>query len=361
MPELQEIILWLLAVFMVIGAVDKVLGNRYGYGEAFERGFASIGPIAVVMIGMISLAPVLAEILRPAVVPIFRFLGADPAMFATSVLALDMGGYALAGELAETEESAKFAGILLGTMLGPALTFTIPVALTIINKEDQQAMAKGMLAGIATIPIGLLIGGAAAGFSLQHMLADLVPIILFSLLIVIGLWRKPTIMVSGFQRFGKAVVAFTTLATAIVIIEALTGWALIPGMNPSEEGLLVVGSIAFILAGAFPLVQFVKYHWNGQSLRLGERFHMNEPALSGWVSSFAHVIPMFALVEEMKEEGKVMNFAFTVSGAFILGGHLAFTAAVDKNMIVPMLLGKFSGGISAMAVAYWMIKKEKTP
>ncbi|MFB4165575.1 ethanolamine utilization protein EutH [Alteribacillus sp. JSM 102045] len=92
MPDLQEIILWLLAVFMIIGAVDKALGNQYGYGEAFKRGFASIGPIAVVIIGMISLAPAIAEILRPAVVPVYRFLGSDPAMFATSLLALDMGG-----------------------------------------------------------------------------------------------------------------------------------------------------------------------------------------------------------------------------------------------------------------------------
>lgn len=357
MPELQDFILWLLAIFMAIGAIDKALGNRYGYGEAFERGFASIGPIAIVMIGMISFAPVLAEVLRPWVVPIYRFLGADPAMFATSLLALDMGGYALAGELAETKESAQFAGILLGTMLGPTLTFTIPVAVTMIHNEDRPAMAKGMLAGITTIPLGLLAGGIAAGFSFVNMLADLMPICLFSFLIVFGLWKRPSSMVRGFQRFGKIVVTVTTLATAVVVIEALTDWAVIPGMNPSEEGVLVVGYIGFILAGAFPMVHFVKKHWRGPSARFGERFFMDETALSGWVSSFAHVIPMFALSADMKEEGKVMNFAFAVSGAFILGGHLAFTAAVEREMIVPMLIGKSTGGISAMVVAFWMIKK----
>ncbi|MFZ4453800.1 ethanolamine utilization protein EutH [Salibacterium aidingense] len=355
MFELQDAILLVLAIFMMVGAVDKALGNRYGYGEAFERGFSAIGPIAVVMIGMISLAPVLADILRPVVVPLYQWMGADPAMFATTLLALDMGGYALAGELAETEESARFAGILLGTMLGPTLTFTIPIALTILKKEDHAVFAKGMLAGISTIPAGMLAGGLAAGFSMAQMLGNLIPILLCSGLVLLGLWWKPTVMVRGFQRFGRLVVAFTTLATAVVVFESLTGWTVLPGMASSDKGLLTVGAIAFSLAGAFPLVHFIQKHGRGR----GGRFFMNETAWSGWFASLAHTIPMFALSDEMEEEGKLMNFAFAVSGAFILGGHLGFTAAVDRPMIVPMLIGKAVGGFSAMAAAFWMIRKAK--
>ncbi|RSL29087.1 ethanolamine utilization protein EutH [Salibacterium salarium] len=356
MFELQDAILVVLAVFMLIGAFDKVLGNRYGYGEAFERGFSTIGPIAIVMIGMISLAPVLADVLRPLVVPAYQWLGADPAMFATTLLALDMGGYALAGELAETEESARFAGILLGTMLGPTLTFTIPIALSILRKEDHPIFAKGILIGIATIPLGLLAGGMVAGFSIVQMAANIVPILLFSSLIILGLWWKTKRMVQGFQQFGKGVAGFTTIATAVVVFEVLTGWTVVPGMAPSEEGIVTVGLVAFTLAGAFPLVHFVQKHWRKSSI--GERFFMNDTAISGWLASLAHVIPMFAL-NEMKEEGKLMNYAFAVSGAFILGGHLAFTAAVDRDMIVPMLVGKFTGGITAMFAAFWVIKKSR--
>ena len=44
------------------------------------------------MVGVVSLAPVLAKVLQPVVVPVYEFLRADPSMFATTLLANDMGG-----------------------------------------------------------------------------------------------------------------------------------------------------------------------------------------------------------------------------------------------------------------------------
>ena len=81
------------------------------------------------MIGIICLAPVLAGLLRPVVVPLYSFLGADPAMFAGTILANDMGGAPLAKELALTPEAGQFGGLIVGSMLGPTVVFTIPVAL----------------------------------------------------------------------------------------------------------------------------------------------------------------------------------------------------------------------------------------
>ena len=53
-----------------------------------------MGALAMSMIGIICLAPVLADVLRPVVVPVYQFLGADPAMFVGTILANDMGGRA---------------------------------------------------------------------------------------------------------------------------------------------------------------------------------------------------------------------------------------------------------------------------
>lgn len=46
-------------------------------------------------------------------------LGADPSMFATTLLACDMGGYPLAIQLAQTPEAGNFAGLILGSTVGP--------------------------------------------------------------------------------------------------------------------------------------------------------------------------------------------------------------------------------------------------
>ena len=78
--SINEIIVYLMVVFMALGAVDRILGNRFGLGEKFEEGIMAMGSLALAMIGIICLAPVLANLLRPVVVPLYQALGADPAM-----------------------------------------------------------------------------------------------------------------------------------------------------------------------------------------------------------------------------------------------------------------------------------------
>ena len=70
---------------------------------------------------------------------LYELLGADPAMFATTLLANDMGGFALAQQLANDPQAGLFAGAILGAMMGPTLVFTIPVALGIIQKTTNNS------------------------------------------------------------------------------------------------------------------------------------------------------------------------------------------------------------------------------
>ena len=115
---------------------------------------------AASMAGVVAAAPVLAIILKPIIVPIYSLFGADASMFATTLLACDMGGYPLAIQLAgDNAAVGNFAGLILGTMMGPTLVFTIPVALSIIKKEDRPYLGAGIFAGMITIPIGCIVGG----------------------------------------------------------------------------------------------------------------------------------------------------------------------------------------------------------
>lgn len=56
---MNEIVLYIIFVFAVLGCIDRVLGNKFGIGEKFEEGFKSIGNMAMSIIGMYSLAPVI--------------------------------------------------------------------------------------------------------------------------------------------------------------------------------------------------------------------------------------------------------------------------------------------------------------
>ena len=164
----HEIVIGIMGLFAALGALDRIAGNRLGLGKEFEEGILAMGSLAMAMLGIICLAPVLAALLKPVIVPVYGFLGADPAMFAGTILACDMGGGALASQLTQDAAAAGLGGVITGSMLGATVVFTIPVAMGILDKQDRPAMAKGILCGIVTIPVGILAGGLTAGFPVSR-------------------------------------------------------------------------------------------------------------------------------------------------------------------------------------------------
>ena len=355
-----EIVIEVMAGFAVLGAVDRIFGNRFGIGEKFEEGILAMGSLALAMIGIISLAPVLSSVLKPVVVPVYSFLGADPAMFAGTILACDMGGGALAAEMSADPEAALLGGVITGSMLGATIVFTIPVALGILEPEDRPALAKGILCGIVTIPIGILAGGLVAGFSISMVAKNLIPIILIAALIALGLWKAERFLIKGFTIFGKAVTILITLALAASIFENLTGFAIIPGMAPITEGFDTVGAIAIVLAGAFPLVFVVTKLLDKPLRKAGRLLGINDTAAAGLIASLANSIATFGMLKDMDSRGKIVNVAFAVSAAFVFGDHLGFAAGFAPEMLPAMIAGKLAGGISAVAVAILLTRQKKS-
>lgn len=349
--NINEIIIYIMMGFMILGAIDRILGNRFGLAEEFENGFNALGPLALAMVGVICLAPVLANILRPVVVPVYQFLGADPAMFATTLLANDMGGYPLAKQLAIDPEAGLYAGIILGAMMGPTIVFSIPVALGMIQPDDRKYLALGMLAGFITIPLGCIAGGLVAGWSISLVIGNLLPVVIVALLIAFGLWRFPDAMTKGFQIFGKGVVIMITIGLAAIVLETLTGIVVIPGMAPVWDAITIIGSIGIVLLGAFPMVKVITKVFSKPLTALGKKLGMGDVAAAGMIATLANNIPMFAMMKDMDNRGKVLNAAFAVSAAFTFGDHLGFTAGVEPDLIFAMIVGKLVAGITAVGVA----------
>ena len=85
---------------------------------------------------------------------------------------------------------------------------------------------------------------------------------------------------------------------------------------------------------------------------------MNDIAAAGLVATLANNIPMFQMMGDMDRRGKIINVAFAVSAAFVFGDHLGFTAGFDAAMIFPMIVGKLVGGVTAVAAAMLLTRKE---
>ena len=354
----DQILIAVMAVFAVLGAADRILGNHLGLGTEFENGILAMGSLALAMVGIVSLAPVLANWLRPVVVPLYRFLGADPAMFAGTILACDMGGGSLAQEMTEDPRAALLGGVITGSMLGATVVFTIPVAMGILRQEDRPAMAKGILCGVVTIPVGVLVGGLAAGYPAMMVLRNLTPILVIGALIALGLWRAEEAMIRGFAVFGKIVVAVITAGLAAAIVEELTGFVLIPGMAPISEGLQTVGAIAIVLAGAFPLVYTVTELLKKPLMAVGKLLGINDAAAAGLVACLANSIAAFEMVKDMNSRGKVVCIAFSVSAAFVFGDHLGYAAGFAPEILPAMIAGKLAGGVAAVAAALLLTRRE---
>lgn len=354
--SINEIIIWAITIIMVLGAIDRSLGNRTGLGQQFEEGILAMGALALSMAGIIVLAPKLSDWLSPVVVPLYKMLGADPAMFAGTLLANDMGGFFLAQQMTTDPQIVLFSGGILGAMLGATIVFSIPVGLGIINKEDTKYLAQGMLCGIVTIPIGALVAGIVMGMPVVKVFMNLIPIIIVAVLIAVGLLKIPEGMIKGFNVFGKIIVAVAAIGLAIGGLDLLLGIKIFDNQDTLAVGFQTVGGIAITLAGAYGLVFLITKIFKNPLMKLGHLLGMNDVAAAGLIASLANNIAMFQTVKGMDKRGKVINMAFAVSASFTFGDHLGFTAGVAPQLITPMIVGKLAGGISAIILAIFLSK-----
>ena len=55
--SINEIIIYIMVLFMALGAVDRILGSRFGLGEKFEEGILAMGSLALSMICLLYTSP----------------------------------------------------------------------------------------------------------------------------------------------------------------------------------------------------------------------------------------------------------------------------------------------------------------
>lgn len=342
-----------MAAGAVLGGLDRILGNRFGLGKPFEKGFMLLGPTALSMTGMICLAPVLVNVLGRGVVPLYRLIGVDPAMFG-AFLAIDMGGYQLAKGLAVNPVVGSYAGLVVSAIFGCTLVFTIPVGMEMIPKSDRPLFARGIMLGLAAMPVGLIAGGLLCGLSLPDCLYQNLPVFVLALLLGLGLWRIPGRMVKGFCLLAEGVKAVITVGLVLAAVERLTGWNPIHGMTPIGDALAVVASIGVVMLGSLPMTELLRRVLTRPFTRLGGRLGLKPQSLTGMLVSLTTPLPTLSMYPDMDDRGKVAAAAFLVSGASLLAAHMGFVLSVEPEMLAPLAAGKLGGALAAAALAlFW--------
>ncbi len=348
--DLNQIMLWLMGICALAGGIDRITGCRLGIGDAFDEGFHALGELALGMVGMLCLAPVIADVLWPALSPVFRSLHMDPSVIAT-LIANDMGGYSLAMELCDSMEAGLFSGVFVASMLGCTLVFTIPVAFHILDEEDKPYFSYGLLIGILTIPAGSIAGGLLAGLSLGTIFINSIFIILLSLCLALALYRAADRTIRCCLTAGKLITALTYIGLTAAAFQYLTGVVLIPGMLPVMDAMSVVAACGVTLLGTFPLLRLLTRFLKHPLAWLADRMGVDEESTTGLVYSLANSVPVYKRMGSMSKKGIVINTAWLVCATAALGDHLAFTSSVQPDYLIPLIAGKLLGGLLGILIA----------
>ena len=353
------------AFFALLGVIDKVIGDKFRLGQAFEKGLMTAGPLILSMAGMIVLSPVLAQGMSKILVPVCGAVGMD-----TSVLAgffpVDAGGASMAYELSDDEKIRAYNGIVVASMLGATICPVIPLSLQMVKKQLHEDVITGLLCGIAAIPVGCILSGIIMGCAPVSLLLNSLPMIVISAAICLGLWKNPRLVTKLFGLLGKFLMAFVSVGLLLGMLDLFAGVQVFEGMASLNEAFAIIGSISVILAGVFPMLEIVSLILKKPMAALSRRLGISDTSVLGLVTTLANSIPVFSMLEDMDKKGRVLNMAFAVSAGYVFGDHLAFVLSFDRTFALPMVAGKLIGGVMAVVLAIVICgrkssKKDATP
>lgn len=382
MEIVGKVVLYIIMACCAAGALAAVIKPEGGLGRSFHEGLSVLASLFIPIVGLMVSVPFLVIGVNKVFGNLFSLIGADTAIAAATLVPADCGGYALALQLAASPEITMMA-ICVGVMAAATFAFNIPVGLSILEKKDHPYMALGAMSGILAIPFGVFVScvmmwitkpmvrtefitTGEATYQL-HMdmgvvLINLVPLILFCGLLAVGLKFFPQIMVKAFMIFGRVLLSVLTLVVAASIIEYYTGffsavfggWGFDPVFADEEDGFRAIellGSIAMMLTGAFPMVYLIRKFFGGPLSAVGKKIGLDETGSAGLVAGMANGVALFGMIKDMNAKSKVITIAFVVCAGYSLGDWIAFNMNFQPNLVIPVFIGQIVGGVIGVVFA----------
>ncbi len=266
----------ILLLCAMLGLVDKILGNRMGLGEEFDRGLTMMGSLALTMSGIycfsVMLGRWLAVWLQGVSLPF------DPTLLVSSVLATDMGAYSIAQTICTSPAQLIFSGVILASTLGSTISFSLPIALGSVPAKDSKTLMTGMVYGIIATPAALLVGGLMAGMTGKELLSSLLPVTLICVLIALSIFFGGERTVGVFQVMGRGINLLAIVLFALVLVQVFFDSPSVQFVDPALIGevLTIVFKISVVVCGSFILSNLILRYFMHPILSLARLIHVNE-------------------------------------------------------------------------------------
>lgn len=347
----------IMAIGLVFGGLAWLFDKESRYGKSFEQAINLMGPLVLSMVGLICLAPVFSYYLGPVVGPFFRWIGVDPALFG-GLLPLDMGGYQIAMELADTPYIGAYAGIVVGAIFGTTVVFTIPLSIGVLLRGERGLFFQGVAYGLVAMPAGLILGALMSGLTVGETMRQNLPIFALCLLLFVLMRKKPLSVAKLFDRLASVVRVIGLIGLLLACVAYLLDVELVSRMSSLGEGAAIVVSITVYLMGSLPLSELLYQVLRAPIARLASVLQVNDYSVLGLLVGTISVVPGIMMMKNMDPKGKVLNAAYVVSAASAMSAHLAFTMAVEPKLVPALLVSKIVGGGVALLLAFVMERRK---
>ena len=347
----------ILLLFSLAGLLDSLTGVKLGLAPDFLKGLSNMGSLCLAMSGFYCGALWLTAHIG-SMLPQLQALPLDPSILTGALLAPDMGGFPLSLKLAQGQNMGLFSGVLVSSTLGCLVSFSLPISLGMLCKEDRSHFMVGSAWGIASLPAGLIPGGLMLGLSFSELVSCLLPVILLCGLLLLFLHFLPHITLTAMNLLGNLIRYLGYFLFILLILGLFFPEKAVFSPSLTGEAMLVVVKITAVVCGSMVLSHMVTTCCKKGLQNLSVRLHMAPGSILGLILSLATSISMLPLYPHMDRRGKQINAAFAVGGAFCLGGQLAYIAAVGSpQTTAAYLVCKLSCGIFAAVMAYIFYQK----
>lgn len=383
MELIGTIITYIIMICCVVGGVSYIIDDQSELGQSFSDGLGAMANLFIPICGLMASVPFLTVFIPKYIGPIFNLVGADPALAAAFIMAPDCGSFALATEIGQTPDLFPLI-IATGFMCASTISFNVPIGLSMLEKEDHKYLALGTMSGFLSVPFGVLITSLIVAFThpairtqftsvgapdhvvmltIGMIIRNLIPLIIICVLLALGLKMFPNGMVKGFKVFGKIMTGALTAVVVACIVQHYTGlftdilgigWGFDPILADEENTFRAVellGTIAMMLTGAFPMVTLIRKYLSKPLEKLGRLAGLDAKGSIGLVACLPNGLALFPFIKDMRPQDKVTCLAFLVCGGYCLGDFIAFNVNFQPNLLIPVFVGQVCGGIIGILFA----------
>lgn len=343
----------------LLGLVDKILNNKLGLVEAFDRGLNSMGSIAMSMVGFYCIAISLIQNNVDTITTLSANSSLDPSIIIGTLLAPDMGGFSIVSGLSN-KEFILFSGILLTSSLGQTISFQLPIFLSSLRKDDLDPFINGLVYGILSLPVVLII--SALYLQIPNLLINLLPIIILCLVLVIALYLSYQKTIFVLTLFGYIIKILSIILFGLVVLQLFFTNLSFTTTSLISEAMVVVLKMVIVVCGSMILSDILIKKFPNLIFKASRYLGINSTALIGLLLSLGTSLAMIPLFSKMDRKGKILNGAFSVAGAYVFGGQLGFVASVSSSFdVVVYIIFKLAAGIFAiiLVMIFYREKKEK--